>query len=108
MKLHDGKVEKIERALKSAYRKSSEIRVKPEWEREVMYHVLSLHATPLRTNTNTIWDVPAIWRTATAVSISALIMLLFTFINNIGPEFEAARLMLEDPFGFTFAQLFFL
>ncbi len=105
MKLHDEKVEKIERALKFAYRKSSQMRVKPEWEREVMYHILSIHATPLPTNAT--WDFPAIWRTATAVSISALIMLLLTFINNIGPEFEAARLMLEDPLGFTFAQLFF-
>ena len=105
MKPHDEKVEKIERALKSAYRKSRQIRVRPEWEREVMYHILSLDATPLRTYT--IWDAPAIWRTATAVSISALIMLFFTFVNNIGPEFEAARLMLEDPLGFTFAQLLF-
>jgi len=103
MKLHDEKVEKIERALKSAYRKSSEMRVRPEWEREVMSHIFSIHATPLQTNA--MWDFPAIWRTATAVSVSALIMLFFTFINNIGPEFEAARLLLEDPMGFTFAQL---
>jgi len=105
MKPHDERVEKIEKALKSAYRNSGQIRVKPEWEREVMYHILSLPATPLRTIT--IWDGPAMWRTATAVSISALILLFFTFINNIGPEFEAARLMLEDPSGFTFAQLLF-
>ena len=105
MKPHDERVEKIEKALKSAYRKSVQIRVNPEWEREVMYHILGLHATPFRTNT--IWDAPAIWRTATAISLSALIMLFFTFINNIGPEYDAARLMLEDPLGFTFAQLLF-
>jgi len=105
MKKHDQKVEKIEKALKFAYRKSNQVRVKPEWEREVMFHILSLHAIPLQINT--IWEAPAIWRTATAVSISALIMLFYTVINNIGPEYEAARLMLEDPFGFTFAQLLF-
>ena len=105
MKTHDAKVEKIEKTLKSAYNKRSEMRVRPEWERDVMYHILSLHMVPLRTDA--IWDAPAIWRTATAVCISALIMLVFTYINNIGPEYEAARLMLEDPLGFTFAQLLF-
>lgn len=105
MKPYDEKAEKIEMALKSAYRKSDQIHVKPEWEREVMYHILSLPSTPLRTNT--IWDGPVMWRTATAVSLSALILLFFTLINNFGPEVEAARLMLEDPSGFTFAQLLF-
>ena len=105
MKTLDKKVEIIEKELKSSYSKNRQFRVKPEWEREVMRHILGLHATPLRTNA--VWDAPAIWRTATAVSISAAIMLIFTVINNIGPEYEAARLMLEDPMGFTFAQLFF-
>ncbi|HKN18930.1 MAG TPA: hypothetical protein VJW95_03965 [Dissulfurispiraceae bacterium] len=105
MKPQDEKVDKIEKALKSAYRKNDRIRVKPEWESELMYHILSLPANPLRTYT--LWEAPAVWRTATAVGISALIMLLFTFVNNIGPEYEAARLMLEDPSGFTFAQLLF-
>jgi hypothetical protein len=105
MKTQNEKVEIIEKALKSAYSKNRQFRVKPEWEREVMYHILGLQATPLQTNA--IWDAPAIWRTATAVSISALIMLILTLINNIGPEYEAARLMLEDPLGFTFAQLLF-
>ena len=105
MKPLDAKVEKIEKTLKSAYSKRGEMRVRPEWEREVMYHILGLQATPLRTKA--IWDAPAIWRTTTAVSISALIMLILTFLNNIGPEYEAARLMLEDPLGFTFAQFLF-
>ncbi len=105
MNPHDEKVEKIEKALKSAYRKSGQVRVRPEWEGEVMRHILSLPAAPLRTYS--LWDGPAMWRTATAVSISALIMLFFTFLNNVGPEYEAARLMLQDPLGFTFAQLFF-
>ncbi len=107
MKPNDEKIEKIEMALKAAYRKRGQIPVKPEWERDVMYHILSINPTPLRTNAIWDWNAPVIWRTATAVSISALIMLLFTFINNIGPEYEAARLMLEDPLGFTFAQLLF-
>ena len=86
MKPNDEKVERIEKALKSAYRQSRRILVKPEWERKVMYHILGLHATQFQTNA--IWEAPAIWRTATAVSIGALIMLFFTFINNIGPEYE--------------------
>jgi len=105
MKPQDEKVEKIEKALKLAYRKNHQTRVRPEWESEVMYHILGLPSTQLRTYA--IWEGPALWRTATAVSVSALIMLLFTFINNIGPEYEAARLMLEDPMGFTFAQFLF-
>jgi hypothetical protein len=103
MKTQVEKVEIIEKALKSSYSKTPQLQVKPEWEREVMYHILGLNVTPLRTNT--IWDAPAIWRTATAVSISAVIMLIFTFLNNIGPEYEAVRLIMEDPLGSTFAQL---
>jgi len=105
MKTQNKKVEIIERELKSSFAQNRHLPVRPEWEREVMRHILGLHAIPLRTNT--LWDAPAIWRTATAISLTAAIMLIFTVINNIGPEYEAARLILDDPMGFTFAQLFF-
>jgi hypothetical protein len=105
MKAQDEKIRTIENALKHAHNKLRQFSVKPEWEREVMSHVLSLNAIPLQTNT--IWDAPSIWRTAAAVSVSALIVLACSFITNIGPEYEAARFLIDDPLGVIFAQPLF-
>ncbi len=104
MKPDDERGKAIEKALKAAYRKMPGKRVRPEWERQVMSHVYSLTVPSFQNNT---WDAPAIWRVAAAVSMSALIILAFSLTNNLGPEYEAARLLLEDPLGLTFAQPLF-
>ncbi len=104
MKPDDESVKAIEKALKAAYRKALSKPVRPEWEKQVMSHVYSLTAPSFQGNP---WDVPAIWRVAAAVCMSALIILAFSLINNLGPEYEAARLLLEDPLGLTFVQPLF-
>jgi len=104
MKTHDEKVEIIEKVLKLAHYKRQDYPVKPEWERRVMSNVLYLNTTPSRDN---IWDTPNIWRVAAAVSMSALIILVYSFNANIGPEYEAARMFLDDPMGIVFAQPLF-
>ena len=107
MKTQDEKIRIVEDALKYAHNKWRQFSVKPQWEREVMSHVFSLDAVPLQTNAIWIWDAPFIWRTAAAVSASALIVLACSFITNISPEYEAARFLIEDPLGFIFAQPLF-
>lgn len=104
MKIHDEKVGTIEKALKSAHRNRQDYPVKPEWERRVMSNVLYLSATPCRGN---IWDTYNIWRVAAAVSMSAVIILACSFAADIGPEYEAARVFLDDPMGIVFAQPLF-
>src|SRR5271169_5225004 len=104
MKTHDDKIGIIEAALRFAYGKRREHPVKPEWERRVMSHVLYIDATPFR---NSIWNTPAIWRTAAAISMSALVILAYSLVTNIGPEYEAARMVLDDPMGILYTQLLF-
>ncbi|MGD0281568.1 MAG: hypothetical protein ABSB95_04310 [Dissulfurispiraceae bacterium] len=105
MKTQDEKIIIIENALKYAHNKWRLFSVRPEWEREVISHILTLDSVPLQINT--LWDTPVIWRTAAAVCISALIFMVCSLITNIGPEYEAARFLLEDPMGFIFAQPLF-
>ncbi len=104
MKTHDENAEIIEKALKSAYRKQHDYTVKPDWQKRVMSTVLYLDTAPSQNN---IWDTPDIWRVAAAVSMSALIMLACSFTANIGPEYEAAKMFLDDPMGIIFTQPLF-
>lgn len=104
MKTHDEKIGLVEAALRFAYGKRRDHPVKPEWERRVMSHVLYLDAAPLR---DTIWNTPAIWKTAAAISMSALVILAYSFVANIGPEYEAARMFLDDPMGIIYTQPLF-
>lgn len=105
MNTNDEKINIIEKALKYAHRKGYGYKVKAEWERLVMSHVLDLYAIPLQTKM--VWDAPVMWRTALAASISALIALAYSLMTNIGPAYEAARFLTEDPLGFIFAQPLF-
>ena len=104
MKTYDGKTGMIEAALRSAYGKRRDYPVKPEWERRVMSQVLYLDAVPFR---NSIWNSPAIWKTAAAISMSALVILAYSFVVNVGPEYEAARMFLDDPMGIIYTQPLF-
>jgi len=101
----DEKINIIEKALKYAFRKGHDYQAMTGWERRVMSHVLSLDVMPMQTGV--IWNAPALWRTALAFSISAVIVLAYSFVTGIGPEYEAARFLTEDPMGFIFAQPLF-
>jgi len=105
MKTHDEKIGIIEAALRFAYSKRRDHpAVKTEWERRVMSHVLNIEAAPFR---DTIWNTPAIWKTAAAVSMGALVILAYSFVANISPEYEAARMFLDDPMGIIYTQPLF-
>ena len=103
MKPQDEKIDRIEKALKDAYKKRPEHSVSLEWERKVMSRIRTLDVEPVQDN---MWDAPFIWRTAAVAYLSALIILGYSFTNNMSFEFEAAHLMLDDPMGATYAQLF--
>ncbi len=104
MKTHDEKVGTIEKVLKLAYLRRQHCPVKSEWEKRVMSHVLYLNTTPFQVS---MWDTPILWKAAAAVSMSALIILAYSFTANIGPEYEAARMFLDDPMGIISTQLLF-
>jgi len=104
MKTRDEKIGIIEAALKLAYGNKPDYPVKPEWERRVMSHVLYLGTSPFQ---DTVWNTPVIWRTAAAISMSALIILAYSLITNMGPEYEAARMFMDDPMGIIFTQPLF-
>jgi|SRR5208283_4126896 len=106
MKRSDDKFALIEKAFRHEHGKRQACTVTPEWERNVMSHIFSLHAMSLQ-NVKTLWDAPVIWRTAVAVSISALIILASTLLSNAGAEYDAARFLLDDPVAFIFTQPFF-
>jgi hypothetical protein len=105
MKPSARQIELFARVLKYAYRENRQFRVRPEWERDVMSHILGLNA--MQRQADAIWDAPAIWRTAAAMSLCSIIIVIFSFVTNVGPEYEAARFLLEDPLGAIFAQPFF-
>ena len=102
MKPQNEKIDRIEKALKEVYNKRPEYPVSQEWERNVMARIRALDVVPEQNN---IWDAPFIWRTAAAACLSALIILVYSFTNNVSVEFEAARLLLDDPMGASYAQL---
>lgn len=106
MKQHDDKITLIEKAFRYAHRKRRSCAVTPEWERDVMFHILSLRAMPAQT-AKTAWEAPAIWRMAAAVSISALIILATSLLSDASAEYEAARFLIDDPVTFIFTQPFF-
>lgn len=106
MKWHDEKITLIERALRYAHRNRRSYEVRPEWERNVMSHIRSLRAVPLQ-SAKTAWESPAVWRTAAAVSICSLIILVSSLISDAGAEYEAARFLIEDPVTFVFTQPLF-
>lgn len=105
MKSRDDKIKLIEQAFQYAHCKRRGHPVTPEWERKVMAHVLDLRAKPLQT-VNPVWESPAVWRTAAAVSISALIVLAWSLLSDVSAEYEVARFLIEDPVTFILTQSF--
>lgn len=105
MKPSEEQIELVVKILRYACREKRQFRVNPEWEKKVMSHIFSLNA--VERQTNAAWESPAIWRTATAVSIASIIVMIISFVTNVSPEYEAARFLLEDPLGAIFAQPFF-
>ncbi|HEX8948980.1 MAG TPA: hypothetical protein VF790_08475 [Dissulfurispiraceae bacterium] len=95
-------IREIMEVLKAAYREGQPFRIRPSWKDEVMAHVMRLDTLPSRADS--MWVIPSVWRTAVAMGISALIVYLYSFGNHLGPDYEAARLFLEDPLGLVFAQ----
>jgi hypothetical protein len=106
MKPHEDKLTLIEKAFRYAHSKRRICAVTPEWEKNVMFHILSLRAIPPQT-ANSVWETPAIWRMAAAVSLSALIILATSILSDANAEYEAARFLIEDPVTFIFTQPFF-
>lgn len=100
----NGKKENIERSLRDIHNMRQEIPVSSEWHEKVMAHVRRLGALPYYRNDA--GDAAMVWRFAAAASMSALILLLYSFNAGIGPEHETARIFLNDPLGFIVSQSF--
>ena len=104
MKINEGKTKIIEAAFKFAYGKGRDCPVKPEWERRVMSHIRYLDTTPFHVYA---WNAPALWKAAAAVCMGALIVLAYSLTSNIGPEYDAASMFMDDPMGIIFNQPLF-
>lgn len=102
MKSPDEKIKSVENALKAAYREKSGHDESPAWEKRVMTHVRTLNAAPDRVEN--VWYTPGMWRAAAVCVMSALIIMAYSLTENIGPDYLAARLLLEEPLDLTYTQ----
>lgn len=104
MERNKERIKEAEQALKAAYNARTAPPVTDRWRKGVMADLRRITDAPLSRTKN---EPTAItWRFAAATSLSALILLLYSFNAGIWPEHEAARMFLFDPLGFIVSQSF--
>jgi hypothetical protein len=90
------KEEKMRRALITAYREKERVDVGERWEMRVMHRIRSLAPAPSKTNFLEFFDA-FFWRLAPIAVILIVVLVAALMQLNVGPEYDIAQMLMEDP-----------
>ena len=101
---HEDRVKEI---LVGAYRAKEKIDVGDSWHARVMSHVRDLGPLDTKRNSFDLFE-QYLWRLSPSACVLILILAIFLVKFQISPDFDIAKIFLEDPVQFSLLQTFMI
>jgi len=96
---------KLENALIRAYRERERAEVSEQWQKKVMSHIRNLEPLNSKTSYFEFFE-QFVWRFAPVAGILILILTICVITLDFVPEYEMAKIFIDDPVEFTLVQTF--
>ncbi|MDM8526241.1 hypothetical protein QUF80_22925 [Desulfococcaceae bacterium HSG8] len=105
MKFFESDHEKLRKSLVAACRGKENAEPGERWQEDVMNHIRTLGPLLPETNYFILFD-QFVWRFAAAACFLAIILSAYVLQTGFQPEYEIAKLFLDNPVELTFTQYF--
>lgn len=99
MEKNTEKIDRLEKALKTAYQEGESISLKDGWQPDVMREIRRLHFSKAESNLLTVFARLA-WR---LIPITCLLIIMVSaglLFTDFSPEYEAASMYINSPFNY--------
>ena len=96
---------KLKKSLVAAYNGKKNAEPGHGWQRDVINHIRRLRPLCPETNCFVLFD-QFVWRFAAAACFVAILLSVFVFQTGLSPEYDLAKLYIDDPVELTFVQYF--